>query len=253
MAQEIKKIEFSDRVFILTAVLIAGVVIYFAGQMMYQYSSLPQNYPQEITVTGEDKVYVKPDIAKVDLGVKTEEKTSQDAVNKNNEITNRIIKAVKDLGVDEKDIQTTSYNLSAVYDYTERGRNFVGYSLNQQITVKIRNFDIVGDVLDRATAEGANSIGDLQFTIEDPEKAQADARAKAIENAKEKALVLTQQAGLKIVKLSNISEGYSTPSTNIMYAKGMGSASVDSESVAPSVQSGQLEVTSTVYLTYRVK
>ena len=250
--EETKKIEFSNRVFILTAVLIAGVVISFVGQMIYQFSSLPQNYPQEITITGEGKVFVKPDIALVDLGVKTEARKSVDAVSQNNEKMNAIIKAVKDLGVDEKDIRTSAYNLYPVYDYIESGRVFVGYSLDQQISVKIRNFDKISDVLDKATLEGANTIGDLQFTIDDLEKSRADAREKAIEQAKAKALVLANQAGLKLIKLVNISEEYAS-SPQPMYEMS-GSANVfDKSSVAPDIQSGQSEINTTVYLTYRVR
>jgi len=252
MEEETKKIEFSNRVFLLTAILIVGVVIYFAGQMMYQFSSLPQNFPQEITVSGEGKVFMKPDIALVNLGVKTEAKKSADAVNQNNEKMNAIIKAIKDLGVDEKDIKTSAYNLYPVYDYIESGRTFVGYSLDQQISVKIRNFDKISDILDKATSLGANIINDLQFTVDDMEKARADARKEAIEQAKAKALVLVNQAGLKIIKLTNVSEGY-VSSPQSMYGMGGAVSSAKEMSIAPDIQTGQSEISTTVYLTYRVK
>lgn len=250
--EETKKIEFSNRVFILAIVLIVAIAISFLGQMMYQFSSLPQNYPQEITITGEGKVFIKPDIAVVNLGVKTETEKSADAVNQNNEKMNEIIKAVKTLGVDEKDIKTSAYNLYPVYDYTERGRIFVGYTLDQQINVKIRKFDTISDILDKATEKGANTISDLQFTVDDLEKAKAEAREKAITQAKEKAIVLANQAGLRIVKLVNISEGYAS-SPQPMY--GMGGASDMSEkvSIAPTIEAGQSEINTTVYLTYRVR
>lgn len=252
MEEETKKIELSNRVFLLTAILIIGVVVYFAGQMMYQFSSLPQNFPQEITVSGEGKVFIKPDIALISLGVKTEAQKSADAVNKNNEKMNAIIMAVKDLGVDEKDIKTSVYNLYPVYDYIESGRVFVGYSLDQQISVKIRNFDKISDILDKATSLGANTISDLQFTVDDLEKARADARKEAIEQAKAKALVLVNQAGLKIIKLTNVSEGYAS-SPQSMYGAGDAVSSMKELSVAPSIQTGQSEISTTVYLTYRVK
>ncbi len=252
MEEETKKIEFSNRVFLLAAVLIAVVAISYLGQMMYQFSSLPQNFPQEITITGEGKVFVKPDIALVNLGVQTEAKKSADAVNQNNEKMNAIIKAIKDLGVDEKDIKTSAYNLYPVYDYTEAGRVFIGYSLNQQISVKIRNFEKISDILDKATSEGANTISDLQFTVDDLEKARAEAREKAIEQAKGKALVLAGQAGLKLVKLVNVSEGYA-PSPEPIYGKGGAMNVMEKSTVAPDIQSGQSEISATVYLTYRVR
>ncbi|MEK7540882.1 MAG: SIMPL domain-containing protein [Patescibacteria group bacterium] len=252
MEEETKKIEFSNRVFALAAVLIIVIAISYLGQTMYQFSSLPQNFPQEITITGEGKVFVKPDIVLVNLGVQTEAKKSADAVNKNNEKMNAIIKAIKDLGVDEKDIKTSTYNLYPIYDYPESGRIFVGYSLDQQISVKIRDFDKISDILDKATAEGTNTISDLQFTIDDLEKIKADAREKAIEQAKAKALVLVNQAGLKLVKLINISEGYAS-SPEPMYGRGGGMDTFEKATVAPNIQPGQSEINTTVYLTYRVR
>ena len=250
--EEIKKIEFSNRVFILAIVLIVAMAISYLGQMAYQFSSLPQNYPQEITITGEGKVFVKPDIALVKLGVKTETEKSADAVSQNNEKMNEIIKAVKTLGVDDKDIKTSAYNLYPVYDYTEKGRVFVGYTLDQQINVKIRNFDAISDILDKATEKGANTISDLQFTVDDLEKAKAEARQKAIEQAKEKASVLASQAGLTITKLVNISEGYAS-SPQPMYGMGSASDMLEKVSVAPTIETGQSEINTTVYLTYRVR
>jgi len=64
--------------------------------------------------------------------------------------------------------------LNPVYDWTDwGGRTFKGYSLDQKITVKIRNFDKINDILDKATASGANDVGQLQFTVDDMEKIKA--------------------------------------------------------------------------------
>src|SRR3989344_4172765 len=203
MEEEIKvtRIEPANKAFVLAIILVTGILLFLILKTVYNFQTLPQNYPQEIVVSGEGKVFIKPDVALVSLGVKTEEKKSVDAVNKNNEKMNAVIKGIKDLGVDERDIKTSAYNLYPVYSYTEKGRIFNGYSLDQQISVKIRDFDKVSDVLDKATSLGANTISDLQFTVDDLEKVRADAREQAILQAKEKAIVLASQAGLKIIKL----------------------------------------------------
>ncbi|MBI2049921.1 MAG: SIMPL domain-containing protein [Candidatus Staskawiczbacteria bacterium] len=253
MEEEIKinKIEPPKRIITLATVLVVSIVVFLALKIIYDFQTLPQNYPQEITVSGEGKVFVKPDVALVNLGVKTEAKQSADAVNQNNEKMNAIIKAVKELGIDESDIRTSAYNLYPVYDYTEKGRVFIGYTLDQQISVKIRDFSKISGVLDKATAEGANTVGDLQFVVDDLEKARSEAREKAIEQAKEEALVLIKQSGLKIIKLVNISEGYA-PSPQPFYGlSGAEKASV--VNVAPDIQPGQSEISTTVYLTYRVR
>ncbi len=258
--------DLSNRFFWLATVLVAGLVVYFLMNSMYYFKTLPQNYPNQLSVTGDGKAFVKPDIATVSFGVHSESAKSQDAVNKNNDKMNAVIKAIKNLGVAEKDIQTTSYNLSPMYGYVGRPisapsigmmdypvveNKVTGYSLDQQVTVKIRNFDKINDILDGATSSGANTVGSLQFTVDDPVKAQGEARAKAIANAKEKAMSMVSQAGLHIDKLVNImdgNQGYVQP----MYS-GMSEMPMDAKTVAPQIQTGQQEVDASVTLTYLLK
>ncbi len=244
-------IDFSNRMYKLPVTIISVVAVFLAGLLVYQFKSLPQNAPVEISVSGESKAYAKPDIAIVNLGMNTQGLKSQDVVDKNNQVINAVIKSIKDLGVEDKDIQTISYNLTPLYDWTQDGRVFKGYSLDQQIRVKIRNFDKINDILDKATSNGVNTVGDLQFTIDDMEKVRSEARGKAINQAKEKALNIVNQAGLKIVKLVNISEG-SGPYPQLIYGKA-GGIMMESASVTPQIQTGQMEVNTTVTLTYRVK
>lgn len=249
---EIKTIDLSNRIYILALVLIIGVVISILGGVIYQMASLPQNAPKEISFSGEGKVVVKPDIAMVSFAVSTKALKSADAVNENNQKMNAVIKAIKGVGIDEKDIQTTVYNLQPWYDYTREGSVFRGYSLEQQISVKVRNLDTVNNVLDKATSAGANNVGNLSFTVDDMETVKAEARAKAIEQAKQKAKTLAKQAGLNLGKLTNVSEGYSgypTPS----YGIGGGANMMKETSYAPDIQVGQSEVSVSVSLTYQVQ
>jgi uncharacterized protein YggE len=243
-------LDISDRAYKLIVTVIVVAAVFLAGFLANKFQELPQNLPHEIFVSGEGRTYAKPDIAKVSLGVQTKGFKSQEVVIQNNEKMNAIIKSIKELEVKEKDIQTTVYSLNPVYDYTENGRIFRGYSLDQQIEVKIRNFDNIGAVLDKAGAGGANIIGDLNFTVDDMEKLRSEARAKAIAQAKEKANNLIGQAGLKIKKLVNISEGYSP--TPIFLQQGYGSSMMEKSNV-PQIEAGQMEINMTVTLTYSVR
>lgn len=262
-------VDFSDRLYKIAFVAISAFVLACLSFMYYQLNNVPQNIPHEISVSGEGRAFGKPDIALVSFAVHTQELKSQDAVNKNNEIMNKVIKAIKDLGVDDKDIQTTSYNLTPVYDYprvllpakdingsviypsyVDSGRVFSGYSLDQQIAVKIRNFDNINSILDKATANGATNVSDLQFRIDNPEKINSEARAEAIKKAKEKLSNIVKESGLKVGRLVNVSEGYNYPQP--LYGIG-GAIAKDSVSVAPQIQAGQLEITSTVILTYSIR
>lgn len=251
--EETKQIEFSNRVYLLGAVLVAVVVISYLGGLFFQYKMLPQSYLPEVSFTGEGKAYAKPDVATIVLGMHTQGMKSREVVDENNKVVNKAIESVKEAGVEEKDVKTTLYSLYPIYDYTEEGRVFRGYTLDQQIAVKIRSFEKISDILDKAASLGMNTIGDLRFEVDDIEKVKAEARGKAIEGAKIKAEETAKQAGLKLLKLTNIYEGGGCCYPQPMYGvEAMGGA-VAKESVAPSIQAGQTEITSSVTLTYRVK
>lgn len=246
-----RQLDLSDKVYKLVVAVIILVAVFYAGNLFYNFQTLPQNYPQEISISGEGKIYAKPDVAVLVLGVENKGAKISDIVKDNTSKMNKIITDVKGSGVDEKDIQTTQYTITPEYNWTEAGgRIFVGYVLTQQITVKIRDFEKVGTILDKAASDGANAIGDLQFTIDNPEAVQAEARQKAIDQAKEKAKTLAEQSGLKIVKLINVSEGGYYPQPTYAKAAGLAMESLD---VAPQIQPGQMEIDSTVTLTYRVR
>lgn len=252
METEIKRFDLSNRLYYLilaTAIVIVAFLI-SATFLVMSYQDV-----KTIVVSGDGKAYAKPDVAIITLGVKTEEKKSDDAVNKNNEKMNAIITAVKALGIDEKDIQTSAYNLYPTYNYTDvAGRTLTGYSLDQQITVKVRSFDKISSVLDKATANGANDVGNLQITVENPDKAKAEARAEAIEKAKAKAKEMAKNSGLKLGSVIDVQESgdYYAPRPTGYNAMEMKSTAVGG-GIAPDIQAGQQEISVTVSLTYKVK
>jgi hypothetical protein len=246
--------KFLNKTFTLAAVLVLGVLVFFVGEMVYQFKYLGQNYKNQITVTGEGKVYAKPDVAVVNLGVSTTGTTTADVITRNTQKMNAVLKAVKDSGVEDKDVQTTTYSLSPLYNYTEAaGRVFQGYTLEQDVQVKIRDFTKVGDILQKATAAGANLTGNLQFTIDDPEQFKTEARAKAIAQAKLNAQNLVKDSGITLGKLINVYENYVYPVSYSSNAKlGMGGGVAES-SPSPVIQPGQTEVDVTINLTYEVR
>lgn len=238
----------------LASIMVIGILLFFVAQSNYQAKSLEQQNVNQITVSGEGKIYAKPDVALVSLGVSTEAATVAEVTKSNTEKMNAVIEAIKALKVDEKDIQTTNYNLNPLYNYTDKlGRVFQGYSLDQNIQVKIRDFTVIGDVLSKATEKGSNLVGNLQFTIDDPEQYKDQARAKAIEQAKLRAKNLSAESGVKLGKLINVFENSSAP----YYAaydmnKGIGGG-IAPMAATPTVQPGQQEITVTINLTYQVK
>ncbi|MCX7778959.1 MAG: SIMPL domain-containing protein [Patescibacteria group bacterium] len=252
MEQETKKLELSHRLFITLLVLILGLLGFFTAIAVFKFKSI--DYPREITVSAEGKVFAKPDIAFIKLGVTTEGWVIKDVLKENTEKMNAVLKEVKNLGIDEKDIQTTRYNLTPRYEWTKEGqRIFRGYLLEQEVLIKIRNFEKIGEVMDRAAEKGANLIGDLSFSIDDPELIREKARTEAIKRAKAKAEKIAQQTGLRLKKLINVYEDYFYPVPRGETMKDYGGVGGGAITAAPVIQPGEQEVTVKINLVYRVK
>jgi len=251
---EEQTVKLLNKTFMLAAILVVGVLVFFVGQLILQNKSVSLQNQNQITVSGEGKVYAKPDIALVSLGVTSQRATVADVTKSNTDKMNAVIQAVKDLGIDEKDIQTTNYNLTPNYNWTEKtGSIFQGYTLDQNVQVKIRDFTKIGDVLSQATTKGANLVGSLQFTIDNPEQLKEQARAKAIAQAKANAQNLASESGIGLGRIINVFES-SNPYPVIYNTKAMGMGGAAPESAPiPTVQPGQQEIDVTINLTYQVK
>lgn len=209
-----------------------------------------------ITISGEGKVVAVPDVATASLGVQTDKKLAKDAQIENNNKMNAITKAIKDLGVDEKDIKTENYSIYPKYDYNREtgASNIIGYTVSQSLSVKIRDLDKVGAILAKAGDLGANTVGGVQFTVDDPEKLKFEARQKAIAAAKAKADDLFKNLGVQVGRIVSFNE-YSNDGIMPMYAEkgyGIGGGAVSSVP-APDIQPGSLEIVSNVNLTFEIK
>jgi len=166
----------------------------------------------ELAVVGEGKIEVVPDLATVNAGITVNNAaTVQEVEAKINEVNNKLIAAMKALGIEEKDIKTSNYSINPDYNY-EGGKNTInGYSGNASITIKVRKMDLISKVIEEATKNGANQIYGSQFSVENPEKFREQARNKAIENAKEQAQKLANTLGIRLGRVVNIVE--SSPSS----------------------------------------
>jgi uncharacterized protein YggE len=258
-------VKFLKKTFMLVSILVVVLILFLFELMGYQQKMLDQQNQNQITVSGEGKVYAKPDVAIVSLGVTVQGKTVADVTKLGTDKMNAVIAVIKALKIDEKDIQTTNYSLTPTYENSvtpvasmmypsgtvTNSSILSGYSLDQNVQVKIRDFTKIGDVLSQATASGANLVGDLQFTIDNPEQFKEQARATAIKDAKTNAQNLAKESGINLGKIINVYEGYN--SSPVMYdsAKVM-SAGASSSAPVPTIQPGQQEVDVTINLTYKV-
>lgn len=219
-----------------------------------------QPYARTVTVTAEGKVSAKPDLARVTLAVVSEKPTVKAATEDSNAKMNKIIDAVKALNIDPKDITTSGYNLSPTYKYPQNeSPQITGYTLRQELTVKVRKLEIVDQVLDTATRAGANEVGQLSFDIDDTGPLKNDAREKAFAKAKEKAEQMANAAGVNLGRVVTFSESfndYPMPYANFSYAekaidggRGMGGVVAPS----PAIEPGSKELTVNVSVTYEIE
>jgi uncharacterized protein YggE len=237
--------------------LIFVIMIVFVAFLLSSISkNMEESEINTITISGEGEIYATPDIALIDVSVVTENKTVADAMENNTDKMNNIIDALKNnMAIDESDIKTTDFSIYPQYSYnSETGqRSLDGYNISQNINIKIRDLDNVGQIIQTVTSLGANNVSDLSFTFDDDEDLKNQARAEAIDNAKEKASELAKQLGVKIVKIVDFSESSYTPTynTGVSY-KAYDEIALESVSI-PSIQTGENRITSNVYITYVIE
>lgn len=250
------KFEVSKNLFVMLLLALIGLLSFWGFRMYEIYNAAANgNYPREIGVEAEGKAYATPDVATLNLGVHTQADTAAKTVEENTKQMNKVMDELTKAGIDKKDIQTVSFYLTPNYKWTEKEGSIPdGYVLDQSVNVKIRDFTKIGAVMASATTAGANTIGNLQFTIDDREKAKEIARTEAIAKAKEKAVKLAEQSGLKLGKVVNYYEYEDYYSAQPMYSSAyMGAEGGGGGMPAPDIQSGQQEVKLKVTLTYRLK
>jgi hypothetical protein len=204
-----------------------------------------------IIINGEGKIFAKPDIGQISLSVLTEAKTVAGAQKNNNEKMNKVLGAIKEAGVEEKDIKTANYSIYPKYQYLSGKSIVIGYEVGQTLEVKIRDLDKFGAIIGEATENGANQVGSLSFTFDDPEGLKTEARQKAIENAREKAEALAGTLGVKLIRVIAFSESASQspaiPYYSYKEAYGMGGGGSDA-----TIETGQNEIIANVSITYEI-
>lgn len=206
-----------------------------------------------IDIVGEGKVSAQPTLAEVNLGLYSEGRDIPATQEDNAKKVNAIIAALKGMGIAEADMQTSNYSISPRYEYVDGRQNIIGYSVSQNLSIKVRNLSQVGAVVSRAGELGSNQVNGVNFTIDEPSMIEQAARKEAIDDAEKKALELAKSLGVRLVRVVGFSE--STPGTPVpMYAyRAELDAAQSAPPVAPEIQPGQLDVKATVTVTYEIR
>jgi len=162
-----------------------------------------------IIVTGAGEATMAPDMAYLTLGVEADGATASEALRKNSAQMEATIKTLRDAGVDRKDIQTSNLSVGARYDYSREGGapRLIGYQATNTVSVKLRNLDKAGGVIDKAVASGSNRLDSIAFGFADPKPLLNDARRSAVADARERAGLYAEAAGVKLGRVLQISDG----------------------------------------------
>lgn len=172
-------------------------------------------------ITGHGEVLATPDTAYVTSGVTSQGATAKEALDANNADMAALIETLKAAGIDAVDIQTSGFSVNPNYVYTDaRDANgyqlppkISGYTVSNMVTIQVRDLDSLGSVLDQAVTVGANTVSGVTFAVEDPSEYFNEARRLAFTDAREKAELYAEIAGVTLDELALVSEqtGYAQP------------------------------------------
>ena len=245
---------------ILASIFVIALTVYTFKAMGFIGSAPATN---TISVSGHGEAFAVPNIATVSFSVEKTAKTVADAQNQVTTQMNDVIAALKTAGIADKDIQTTSYNVSPKYDYQSSVCNangicppskqiLTGYTVTDSVQIKIRAIDIAGSIIGVLGQKNVTNLSGLQLTVEDDSAVKTDARNKAIAEAKAQAESIARGLGVRLVRITSFNEsGSARP---VYYSKdmvlGMGASSA---APTPSIPVGQNTSSSDVNITYEIQ
>jgi len=250
-------------------IAVAAILLVFAYAAISYVNSYSQSIEpsafRSFTVSGEGKITAIPDVAQFTFSIITEGgKDIAKLQKENTEKGNKIIGFIKSQGVEDKDIKTQNYNLEPRYQYFNcyqpmDGKSkscpppeIVGYTIRQTVSIKVRDFFKIGDILAGAIENGANSVSQLSFEIDDIDKIKNQAREEAIKKAKEKAESIAKAGDFRLGKLLSIEEEGFAPTP--YYLKNMELSPMDAGGLpSPTIEPGSQEVTVNIVLKYEIK
>lgn len=235
----------------LIAVTVAGAVaaaLTFGGRP--PVAAAADDLRSTISVVGEGRVVVQPDVANATFGVEATGPTLADAQTQVSTQMQAVVNTLTGLGISRDDIRTNRLSAHPVYD--PRNNSVIqGYQATNSVQVKLRQLDQVGAIVDAVTAAGANRVDGLSFAVENLEEPKGQARGLAMQNARTKADQLASLAGMRIVGIKSIEENDpSAPPVRPQPA----AARTDAYAAAPPpIEPGTQEVRTLVSVTYIVE
>lgn len=207
-----------------------------------------------IWISGEGKVTAIPDILSLNLGIESQAKSVGEAQSKARETMAKVRQAISSMGIEPKDVISTQYGIQPVYQYNqkENRQELTGYRVSDRISVKIRNIQNAGKIIDAAAEAGGNliRIDNIQLGIDDNTAYKNEARGKAIKDAMAKAKQMADIAGVKLGKPVYITEsGFSQPQPRPVFST---MARAESASAPTEISPGETEIQVQVQIVFNI-
>jgi uncharacterized protein len=172
--------------------------------------ALAHDEPQKrsISLSATGAVKTTPDKVDISSGVTSEAKSAREALDQNTEAMAKVVEALKADGMDAKDIQTTNFSVSPVYEQRKEGTApfVVGYRVTNAVRITVRDMKKLGAILDKVVSLGANQIDSIEFGVEEPEVLKDEARKLALKNVTDNAKLYAEAAGVGLGQILSISE-----------------------------------------------
>ncbi len=205
--------------------------------------------PRTITVTGEGRIDVEPDMATVRLGVETQAPGAREAIDTNNRAMAGVLDRLRAVGIEDRDLQTSSFFVETVWDRNNSGQEpkVTGFSAVNMLTVRVRDIDRLGEVIGEVTRDGANRFSGVTFGLQDSSDVKNAVRRDAVAKAQALAELYAEAAGVKLGPLRTLSEfgadGVPTP---------MGRAQMETVLAEPVMATGEVSLSARVTLVYEI-
>ena len=250
-------------------VFLIVLILFFVVKLLTEWRSLGTMVSNTVTLSGHGEVNAVPDIANVYFTIRKEAKTVKEAQNGVAEIEKKTLDFLKAEGVAEKDIKTTNSSFNPKYEYQydtkvlipcnefscppRPGKSVIsGYETYESITVKVRNTDDVGKIMQGLGELGVSELNGPNFTIDNEDALKAEARKKAIDDAKEKAKVLAKDLGVRLGRIVNFSEGGEYGGPIYLAESAMMKGGADRVSAPAEIPKGENIISLDVTITYEI-
>lgn len=205
-----------------------------------------QDLARQVSVEGTGRVSAVPDMAVIQLGVQREARDAGAAMTAVSQAMAAVLKQIAEAGIAAEDIQTTGVGLNPQWRHSQDGSppRVTGYIASNSLSVRVRDLDLLGELLSAVVSDGANSMNGLSFQVADTSDLEDQARVAAVGDAARKARILAEAAGASLGQVIAISEGQQGGLPGPMLEMAM------ADRAAVPVAAGQVEIVVTVRAVY---